>query len=271
MLHLVWKLLGVGLLFTSVLGMQEVNICAGVIDNLFLPHITNCSEYYLCVSNQAIVRSCPVGFYFDAKDQQCVVASEVRCMPKCPPQGLSSFCYDRTCTKYVLCFSGQPVLRGCGEGLQYNALTDRCDFPQYVDCVDNLCLRNNNPANIAFIASKASCSKYYVCVDGQPTNQTCATGLQYNPNCTCCDFPSRAKCTVETLQRNILPFSKAPPRVADIRCPAEGAHFLAHKSRKDAYYYCLDGRGVTLDCTPGLEYDAKLETCNTPLDTRKSR
>lgn len=69
---------------------------------------------------------------------------------------------------------------------------------------------------------------------------------------------------VESLQRNIQPFARAPPRVADITCPAEGAHFFAHKTRKEAYYYCLNGRGVTLDCTPGLVYDAKLEECREP-------
>ncbi|EDV97484.1 GH16897 [Drosophila grimshawi] len=245
-------------------GLGDVNICSNVTDNLFLPHIANCSEYYLCVSGVAVPRTCSEGYYFDAKDQQCVDVSEVRCLPRCPAQGLSSFCYDRTCTKYVLCFGGEPVLRECADGLQYNAETDRCDFPQYVDCVDNLCIRQNNAADIVYIASKALCDKYYVCVDGLPVNQTCASGLQYSPDCQCCDFPSRANCAVESLQRNIMPFAKVPPRIADIECPTEGAHFFAHKNRKDAYYYCSNGSGVTLDCTPGLFYDAKMEECREP-------
>ncbi|EDW70059.2 protein obstructor-E [Drosophila virilis] len=245
-------------------GLGEVNICSNVVDNLFLPAIGNCSNYYLCVAGKAVPRSCSENYYFDARDQQCVDVSEVRCLPNCPAQGVSSFCYDRTCTKYVLCFSGEPVLRECADGLQYNAETDRCDFPQYVDCVDNLCVRQNNPDSIVYIASKSQCDKYYICVDGLPANQSCASGLQFNPACNCCDFPSRANCTVESLQRNIQPFARVPPRVADISCPAEGAHFFAHKTRKEAYYYCLNGRGVTLDCTPGLVYDAKLEECREP-------
>ncbi|KAM8708284.1 hypothetical protein ACLKA7_015281 [Drosophila subpalustris] len=254
------------LCFTTLLGngLAAINICSNAADNLFLPHISNCSEYYLCIAKQAIVRSCTAGFYFDARDQQCVDVSEVRCLPKCPAQGLSSYCYDRTCTKYVLCFAGEPVLRECTDGLQYNAMTDRCDYPQYVDCVDNLCVRENNAEAITYIASKSLCDKYYICVDGLPVNQTCAPGLQYNPACQCCDFPSRVNCTVETLQRNIQSYARVPPRSADIRCPEEGAHFFAHKTRMEAYYYCLNGRGVTLDCTPGLVYDAKLEECREP-------
>ncbi|KAH8369635.1 hypothetical protein KR093_000373, partial [Drosophila rubida] len=245
-------------------GFASVNICSNVTDNLFLPSVGNCSDYYLCVGETAVPRSCATGYYFDAKDQQCVDVSEVRCMPKCPSQGLSTFCYDRTCTKYVLCFAGQPVIRECCEGLQYNALIDRCDFPQYVDCVDNLCVRDNNAAAIVYVASKALCSKYYICVDGQPVNQTCANGLQYNPDCECCDFPSRVNCTVESLQRDVQPYARVPPRSADIRCPKEGQHFIAHKTRPEAYYYCQNGRGVTLDCTPGLVYDAQLEECREP-------
>ncbi|XP_062128037.1 probable chitinase 10 [Drosophila sulfurigaster albostrigata] len=245
-------------------GFAAVNICSNVTDNLFLPSVNSCSEYYLCISQTAISRNCSDDTYFDARDQQCVPVSEVRCLPKCPAQGLSTFCYDRTCTKYVMCFGGTPVIRECSDGLQYNAQIDRCDFPQYVDCVDNLCVRNNNANAIVYIASKARCNKYYVCLDGQPINQTCASGLQYNPEAQSCDFPSRVNCTVETLQRNIQPYSKVPPRSADIRCPEEGAHFFAHKTRKEAYYYCLNGRGVTLDCTPGLVYDAKLEECREP-------
>ncbi|BFF96894.1 protein obstructor-E [Drosophila madeirensis] len=242
----------------------DINICSGVVSNLFLPHISNCSQYYLCMSEVAVPRECPQGYYFDATDQQCVVVEEVRCLPACPAKGLSSFCYDRTCTKYVLCFDGTPVLRQCSDGLQYNAQTDRCDYPQFVDCVDNLCVRQNNPADIVYIASKSLCDKYFVCVDGLPQVQNCTRGLQYNPATTSCDFPSKVNCTVETLQRNILPYAKAPPRSAGSVCPAEGTHFYAHKTRQDAYYYCLNGRGVTLDCTPGLIYDAKREECREP-------
>nr|NP_648647.1 uncharacterized protein Dmel_CG10725 [Drosophila melanogaster]AAN11837.1 uncharacterized protein Dmel_CG10725 [Drosophila melanogaster]AOQ09959.1 CG10725-RB [synthetic construct] len=242
----------------------DVNVCSNVVNNLFVPQVGNCSKYFLCMNEIAVPRECPTDYYFDARDQECVPLMEVECIGSCKNRGLSSFCYDRTCTKYVLCFDGTPVIRQCSDGLQYNALTDRCDYPQYVDCVDNLCSRNNNPDDIVFIPSKARCDKYYICMDGLPQVQNCTSGLQYNPSTQSCDFPSKVNCTVESLQRNILPFARAPPRLADIECPSEGAHFIAHQKRQDAYYYCLNGRGVTLDCTPGLVFDAKREECREP-------
>jgi len=125
---------------------------------------------------------------------------EARCVPSCKTRGLESFCYDRTCTKYVLCFDGTPVIRQCSIGLQYNGQTDRCDFPQYVDCVDNMCIRENNPNAIVFIASKARCDKYFICNDGLPNVMTCAKGLQYNPSTQSCDFASKVNCTVGVLE-----------------------------------------------------------------------
>ncbi|KAH8379272.1 hypothetical protein KR009_003965 [Drosophila setifemur] len=243
---------------------SDINICSNVANNLFLPHVSNCSKYYLCMSEVAVPRECPDEYFFNARLQQCVSVEESQCLPSCKTRGLGSFCYDRTCTKYVLCFDGTPVIRQCSDGLQYNAQTDRCDYPQYVDCVDNMCIRDNNPADIVYIASKALCGKYYVCLNGLPMAQNCTQGLQYNSATQSCDFPSRVNCTVETLQRNILPFARAPPRKADIECPSEGAHFLAHQKRQDAYYYCLNGRGVILDCTPGLVFDAQRGECREP-------
>ncbi|KAH8270061.1 hypothetical protein KR018_003463, partial [Drosophila ironensis] len=257
-------LLVLALIGLSEAATTEVNICSNVVNNLFLPHLSNCSQYYLCMEEVAIPRTCPANYYFDARDQECVPVMEARCIPSCKNKGLESFCYDRTCTKYVLCFDGTPVLRECSDGLQYNSQIDRCDYPQYVDCVDNLCIRQNNPEDIVYIASKAHCDKYYVCLNGQPITRNCSYGLQFNNQTKACDFRSKVNCDVESLQRNIQPFARAPPRRAGIKCPSEGAHFIAHETRKDAYYYCLNGQGVTLDCTPGLVFDAQRGECREP-------
>lgn len=173
----------------------DVNVCRGAADNLFLPILNNCSAYYVCMDETPLMRSCTGGFLFDAKSQSCTYPSEAQCVKNCT-SALSSFCYDRTCTKYVLCYAGTPVVRECCDGLQYNAETDRCDFPQYVDCVDDMCTIFNNPKDITFLSSKAACDKYYVCMDGMAFARNCSKGLQFNPECNCCDFQSKVNCTV---------------------------------------------------------------------------
>jgi len=121
---------------------------------------------------------------------------QIKCMPECHQYNLTSFCYDRTCTKYVLCYYGIPVLRECLDGLQYNAETDRCDFPEFVDCVDNECHQEITPRDIVYIASKAHCNKYYICSDGKAFSQECTNGLYFNPAKKACDFKTSVDCKV---------------------------------------------------------------------------
>ncbi|XP_073841588.1 protein obstructor-E [Musca autumnalis] len=255
--------------FLSWTQADDVNVCSGVADNIFLPVLGNCSQYYVCMDETPVKRSCAEGYLFDSRIQSCTLPDEAQCVQNCTT-ALSSFCYDRTCTKYVLCYAGTAVVRECCDGLQYNAETDRCDFPQYVDCVDNMCTIFNDPTNITFLPSKAYCDKYYVCVDGQANPRNCSSGLQFNTQCNCCDFPSKANCTITSLQRNIKPFSKSPPKAADIKCPSEGSHFFPHILNPAKYYFCLNGRGVILECTPGLVYDRSLQTCREPANVGKS-
>ncbi|KAM7355568.1 protein obstructor-E-like [Cochliomyia hominivorax] len=252
-------LLAVALLGAFSCSQAEINICQGAADNLFLPVLNNCSAYYVCMGEMPILRVCKTGTLFDARSQACTYPEKAQCIKNCT-SALSSFCYDRTCTKYVLCYAGTPVVRECIDGLQYNAETDRCDFPQYVDCVDDMCTIFNNPKNITFIGSKAACDKYYICMNGLTHALNCSKGLQFNPECDCCDFPSRVNCTISALQRNIKPLSRIPPKAADIRCPQDGVHFYPHKD-ENKYYFCMKGRGVIMDCTPGLVYDPLKTTC----------
>lgn len=157
--------------------------------------LNNCSGFYSCLDGEAFERVCPREHFFDVKSQFCRRIEEARCVRNCT-SALSSFAYDRTCTKYVLCYGGEAVVRECRDGLQYNPKTDRCDFPQFVDCVDNMCTMLNHPSDIKYVSSKSACDKYYICMDGNPIARTCSKGLQFNPECNCCDFPSNVNCSV---------------------------------------------------------------------------
>lgn len=218
-----------------ILESAGINLCENMADSL-LPYVGNCSNYVICEGmgelltkkkaflicvyiqtflggNLTSYGSCyeeePVEklcngnttdckILFDYKFQACVSATDndVKCLPECEAFNLTSFCYDRTCTKYVLCYYGIPVLRECYDGLQYNAETDRCDFPEYVDCVENDCPQYMSISSIRYLPSKAQCSKYFICSDGMAWPQECASGLFFNPKCNCCDYASNVECKV---------------------------------------------------------------------------
>ncbi|KAH8369632.1 hypothetical protein KR093_000372 [Drosophila rubida] len=262
--------------------MNDLELCGNIANKTFLPFVGNNSSYIYCVGgNVSSVDTCAIPerveaecgeepdctLVFNYKLQTCTTnigIEHLTFMPQCVENVLSSFCYDRTCTKYVLCYYNLPVLRECQDNLQYNAETDRCDFPEFVDCVENECSQEITPANITYLASKASCDKYFICADGMPYAQECTEGLYFDESCSCCRPKDKASADQTAQQRNIKPFSRSPPQRADILCPQRGVHFFAHKRRRDAYYYCVQGNGITLDCTPGLLFDPKTRECREP-------
>ncbi|XP_034659511.1 protein obstructor-E [Drosophila subobscura] len=246
----------------------HIKICANVANGVHLPYVGSCSKWIECedgdIKGMGDCQSGNVELAFDPVFQVCTYVSKVQCQPKCTDYALSSYCYDNTCFKYVLCYYGRPVLRECHDGLQYNNATDRCDFPEYVDCVANNCSATAQPENIIYLPSKAKCDKYFICSNGRPWEQECSAGLYYSPECKCCDFAKNVNCTNNAVARNIQPYYRSPLRRADIECPLVGVHFYPHKSRSDSYYYCVDGHGLTLDCTPGLYFDPKVNECREP-------
>ncbi|XP_017052069.1 protein obstructor-E [Drosophila ficusphila] len=250
--------------YSNGLIIGNLSLCGNVADNVFLPFVGDCNRYYLCRSGQAIELQCEWPYEFNAKNQSCVHPGQAYCLPTCKALTFSTFSYQRTCTKYVLCYYGHPVLRQCQDGLQYNSETDRCDFPQNVDCVESECSIYYNAYHLRYVPSKVSCEKYFLCGNGIPREQTCTPGLHFSTKCDCCDIPSKAGCQIPFEQRKVRRYSRLLPRTTDGICPPDGVHFYAHESRRDAYYYCFFGHGLILECSEGLWYDPKVQECREP-------
>ncbi|KAH8379275.1 hypothetical protein KR009_003964, partial [Drosophila setifemur] len=244
--------------------MGNLSLCQNIADNVFLPFVGDCNKYYLCRSGQAIQLQCEWPYQFNAPTQSCVNLGEAECMPICQAYAFSTFIYQRTCTKYVLCYYGRPVLRECQDGLQYNSRTERCDFPQNVDCVESECSIYFNAYHLRYVPSKVSCEKYFLCGNGVPREQTCAPGLYFSSNCSCCDIPSNSDCQIQEppSERKIL--SRLSPHASAVICPATGVHFYAHETRQDSYHFCVDGHGLVLECSQGLWYDHNVKECRDP-------
>lgn len=287
----------------SPLILGNLSLCHNVVDNVFLPFVGDCNKYYLCrcefrpnnlykpiailrffnpPAGQSIELQCEWPYQFDAATQSCVNPGQANCLPTCKPFHFSTFSYQRTCTKYVLCYYGHPVLRECQDDLQYNSKTDRCDFPQNVDCVESECSIYFNAYHLRYVASKSSCEKYFLCGNGIPKEQTCSTGLHFSTKCNCCDIPSNSNCQLKSrsptrsnLFKDILHILEMPAqrrqnsqpislKPSEVVCPSEGVHFYAHETRPDAYHYCAMGHGLVLECSQGLWFDPSVKECREP-------
>ncbi|XP_055905712.1 protein obstructor-E-like [Eupeodes corollae] len=245
----------------------EINICENVVDGVFLDNVNDCSKYYTCMGGKAYPGECADGLYFSSKTQRCDILSKTECFPKCNGT-LKFLSYHKTCDKFTICFAETHVLQKCADNLQFNSDTDRCDYAHNVDCVTNMCTGINDPENIHFLPSHRSCEDYYICYSGEAVLQKCSKGLFFNPKRRGCDFKENVNCTISAKSRNVLPYAKMPPTRANIPCPKQGSHFYPSPSDPAAYYFCSNGKGIVLTCSPGLVYDRTIESCRDPKNVK---
>ncbi|XP_036327596.1 peritrophin-1-like [Rhagoletis pomonella] len=61
-----------------------------------------------------------------------------------------------------------------------------------------VCPRNQSDNSfVVQIPSPSNCGIFYKCDRGQPRVNKCPEGLHYSKRLMACDFPSRAKCSLE--------------------------------------------------------------------------
>ncbi|XP_053956673.1 peritrophin-44-like [Anastrepha ludens] len=243
---------------------SSVNICEGVADNIFVTDISNCSNYFLCVKGQPISQQCRDNLSFNAATQSCV-ASKSACL-SCDKNVLTTIALSKTCNKYVLCFAGTPLLQQCADTLHFNPNLGACDLAKNVDCVANYCSIYQSADNIVYVRSQAACAKYFICMNGEPQNKICVNGLYFNTDCNCCDLPAKANCTISsTKSRTIQTAAMLAPRMVDIKCPADGIHFIAHRNANQ-YFMCVNGKGALMSCAASLYFDKERGVCRRQED-----
>lgn len=54
--------------------------------------------------------------------------------PECPPTGIFAFADPGSCTRFIRCIHGNPVLQNCAPGLYFNTKENMCDIAANVDC-----------------------------------------------------------------------------------------------------------------------------------------
>ncbi|CAG4943337.1 unnamed protein product [Parnassius apollo] len=136
------------------------------------------------------------------------------------------------CNQFYICSNGLPVVQSCPVNLLYNPYTERCDWPENVQCGDRVIPGNgdsgssvggggsdgesggsgddsNNTCNCnpgeapsicaleksegVFVAH-VNCNQFYTCNNGLPVVQSCPVNLLYNPYTERCDWPENVQC-----------------------------------------------------------------------------
>ncbi|XP_011870340.1 PREDICTED: uncharacterized protein LOC105563386 [Vollenhovia emeryi] len=245
------------------------------------PHPCLCNQYYECVEGDKILRTCPIGTYFDDAKEVCNLAAKAKCtrpLPshniligdydtKCSPDG-RRFQHESSCTEYYLCSKGKKILKSCSEGLHFNVTIQMCDYPEKkcdrVTPRPTISLDVCPPAGSTekvWLSHECECTQYYECVDGERVLRDCSDGLHYDHIRQICNEPTEVKCA------NFAPLPTVPtdwssgiPNL-NTRCYDENSE-TPHEHDCRFYYKCSNGKKILKTCPENLYFNPTLRVCD---------
>ncbi|XP_050094297.1 protein obstructor-E [Anopheles aquasalis] len=274
--------------------------CIGKRNGASFPDETSCSRYRICLGGFISIGDCDSGLYWDNSRRLCLPASLVPCkvtLPptvptttatptppptndgtildendrphpdfdaseySCPSQGVLSIPHRRSCSQYVLCFDGTPVLQRCAPGFHFNAGQNLCTVPELAHCdlQERVCPEKDDPQKLIFVADRFDCSKYYYCYNGKFHPHGCAPGLHWDPVNNWCTTIAESRC------KNFTPYTEVnePTLVPKkVNCQDDQARWVKHPRSERHYYLCYKGKSLLKRCDDGLVWDAATHSCN---------
>ncbi|KAJ8718588.1 hypothetical protein PYW08_002825 [Mythimna loreyi] len=306
---------------------QAPSICAGDNTNGILIAHENCNQFYQCVNNKPVPLRCPVNTLYNPVSQSCDWPFNVDCGDRiipdpddnvtdsiedaseeeeesigpcnCNPEEAPAICAatdsngvqiaHENCNQFYICDHNRPVAFTCNGFLLYNPYTQRCEWPENVECGDRVIPEpgsesdendsnedndsnpNDDPSQAPTICAgdgsegvlvaHENCDQYYICSGGVPVSRPCNDGLLYNPNNQRCDWPSNVVCG----DRIVPDDCACNPRNAPALCAKPGSQgkLVAHENCFQ-FYICSNSVPVPQTCPASLLYNPDKEFCDWP-------
>lgn len=220
-----------------------------------ISHPDSCGKFILCVGGNEFVRNCADGFHFSRKSRTCELAKNAGCEDfegalECPDKDLDELVFlpsPKSCSKYYLCFGGEPIQLSCAEGMHWSVEAEACldesiagcEIHDFEECPET---------GVKSISHPYNCEKYVLCVAGTRFKRNCGTGLHFSRKLRNC----------------------VPPNVADCEetkysCPEEDnldeLVFIPNTEDCSMYYVCFGGEPIPLSCGAGLHWSTKDQRC----------
>lgn len=125
------------------------------------------------------------------------------------------------------------------------------------DDLDELC--TIHPDNFA-IRMHGSCTKYLMCIFGEPHQLTCPSELVFNPKIGVCDFKENHKCDIEKSREFSGRSLSLETRTMCSMLPH--GTFLRHPSSCHKYYYCQNGSPKLRLCPDEFVFNPLMGACD---------
>jgi len=152
-----------------------------------------------------------------------------------------------SCTQFHRCFSsGYYAVVNCPSGYEFDTVSKSCRPDSEVVCVTrgNECADETDYTRVA-----NDCRKFYRCINGYLSTETCQDGLVYNGPAKACDWPQNVAGCEYTYWGN--------------ECDAN-IDLTRTSNDCTKFYRCDRGWLKTEVCPDGLVFDNNAKVCNWP-------
>ena len=128
---------------------QFDHLCDNKPDGVY-PHPDNCRMFIECIGGYGLEESCPTGLLFNPDTIVCDDPRNVDCggmaqqsnihdasgVPQdwCTSKPDGNYPHPDSCSKFIACSGGVQWIFDCPENLNYNPITNACDYPDNVNC-----------------------------------------------------------------------------------------------------------------------------------------
>lgn len=109
--------------------------CNNLLDGDLVKLAGSCGRYGVC-ENKIVVeeRYCEENEYFDSREFQCKINSEIKCDKRCDNLKTPFMADPSDCRNYLQCEGGQVVTKVCPDGLYFDVKRLLCGYETDVKC-----------------------------------------------------------------------------------------------------------------------------------------
>lgn len=177
------------------------NVCLGLTKDARVAVTDDCSAYWQCSQNGAILKFCPEGHSFNPIDLECQPSKTAGCpvykpfSPDCADALPGSMVAGEYCDQFYICSESKPIKYLCDSDLVFNAERGYCVTADMYSCVAPVNPCKNRTVG-SLIAVESSCSSYLVCLENGPARTTCPDGYEFSSLESECLPAEEAGCSV---------------------------------------------------------------------------
>ncbi|XP_055857124.1 probable chitinase 10 [Episyrphus balteatus] len=208
--------------------------CIDQPNDILLPVIGDCSQFYGCKNGNTILRNCMEGLFFDSITKNCTEPSKSDCIQEhsiaiksevvpteipeipnyiCLGKAIGSLVPSRTnCSEYYSCISSSPIVQTCGIGMHFDSYSQICISSELSNCVIKRKVEvttTRKPELIEVVCKgkfdgekfpvPGNCTRYFDCLEHKAYVKSCGDKHFYPVSRTCID-PEVSECFEGTVR-----------------------------------------------------------------------